>query len=94
MFRGQGNNFGTLVSGLQVIQAFISSKQRTSAVSGKAFKVFSWPAPSAEMCRGILGNGRNTVSRVLFRKREFTEFCSNFGEFGEELGEFAFAHKY
>ena len=39
------------------------------------------------------GNGRNTVSRVLFRKRELTEFCSKLGEFREKLGEFALAHK-
>ena len=26
-------------------------------------------------------NGRNTVSRVLFRKRDLTEFCSKLGEF-------------
>ena len=35
-----------------------------------------------------LGNGRNTVSRVLFRRRELTEFCGTL-----ELGEFALAHK-
>ena len=35
-----------------------------------------------------LGNGRNTVSRVLFRKRELTEFCGKLGEFCEKLGEF------
>ena len=40
-----------------------------------------------------LGNGRNTVSRVLFRRRELTEFCGKLGEFCEKLGEFAFAHK-
>ena len=34
----------------------------------------------------LLGNGRNTVSRVLFRKRELTEFCL-------KLGEFALAHR-
>ena len=39
----------------------------------------------------ILGNGRNTVSRVLFRRRELTEFCGKLGEFCEKLGEFAFA---
>ena len=39
------------------------------------------------------GNGRNTVSRVLFRRRELTEFYGKLGEFGEKLGEFAFAHK-
>ena len=38
-----------------------------------------------------LGNGRNTVSRVLFRKRELTEFCGKLGEFWEKLGEFALA---
>ena len=42
---------------------------------------------------GNLGNGRNTVSRVLFRTRELTEFCGKLGEFCEKLGEFAFTHK-
>ena len=42
--------------------------------------------------RIFLGNGRNTVSRVLFRKRELTEFCGKLGEFCQKLGEFAFAH--
>ena len=40
-----------------------------------------------------IGNGRNTVSRVLFQKRKLTEFCSKLGEFCKKLGEFAFAHK-
>ena len=40
-----------------------------------------------------LGNGRNTASRVLFRKRELTEFCGKLGELCEKLGEFALAHK-
>ena len=39
-----------------------------------------------------LGNGRNTVSRVLLEKRELTEFCGKLGEFGDKLGEFALAH--
>ena len=42
---------------------------------------------------GTLGNGRNTVSRVLFRKRELTEFRGKLGEFCEKLGEFDLAHK-
>ena len=42
---------------------------------------------------GLLGNGRNTVSRVLFRRRELTEFYGKLGEFCEKLGEFALAHK-
>ena len=41
----------------------------------------------------LLGNGRNTVSRVLFRRRELTEFRGKLGEFCEKLGEFALAHK-
>ena len=41
----------------------------------------------------VLGNGRNTVSRVLFRRRELTEFYSKLGEFCDKLGEFALAHK-
>ena len=36
-----------------------------------------------------MGNGQNTVSRVLFRRRELTEFCGKLGEFCEKLGEFA-----
>ena len=40
-----------------------------------------------------IGNGRNTVSRVLFRKRELTEFCGKLGEFCEKLDEFALAQK-
>ena len=40
-----------------------------------------------------LGIGRNTVSRVLFQRRELTEFCGKLGEFCQKLGEFAFAHK-
>ena len=33
-----------------------------------------------------LGNGRNTVSRVVFLRRELTEFC-------KKLGELAVTHK-
>ena len=40
-----------------------------------------------------LGNGRNTVSRVLFRRRELTEFYGKLGEFCEKVGEFTLAHK-
>ena len=36
---------------------------------------------------------RATVSRVLFRKRELTEFCVKLAEFCEKLGEFVLAHK-
>ena len=43
--------------------------------------------------RPKLGNGRNTVSRLPFRKRELTEFCAELAEFSEELSEVAFAHK-
>ena len=39
-----------------------------------------------------IGNGWNTVSRVLFRKREVTEFCGKLGEFCEKLGEIALKH--
>ena len=42
---------------------------------------------------GTIGNGRNTVSRVLFRRRELTEFWGKLGEFWGKLGEFAFTHK-
>ena len=53
--------------------------------------------PRKSLCLGPLfpsiGIGRNTVSRVLFRRRELTEFCGKLGEFCQKLGEFAFAHK-
>ena len=39
-----------------------------------------------------LGNRRNTVSRVLCRKRELTKFCGKLGEFCEKLAESALAH--
>ena len=38
-----------------------------------------------------VGNGRNTVSRVLLR-RVLGEFCEKLGESCEKLGEFALAH--
>ena len=50
-------------------------------------------AQMTRMIRMNVGNGRNTVSRALFRKRELTEFCGKLGEFCEEIGEFALAHK-
>ena len=43
--------------------------------------------------KAFLGNGRNTVSRALFRKRELTEFFAKLVEFYKKLGEFALAHK-
>ena len=45
------------------------------------------------VCVLLSPNGRNTVSRVLFRKRELTEFCGKLSEFCEKLGEFLFTHK-
>ena len=42
----------------------------------------------------MIGNGRTTVLRIVFRKRELTEFCAKFGEFCGKLGDFALAHKY
>ena len=41
---------------------------------------------------GFLGNKQNTVSWVLFRKRELTEFCGELGEFCEKLGKFGHAN--
>ena len=41
-------------------------------------------------CNPFLGNVWNTVSRVLFWKRELTEFLGELGEFAKALGEFAF----
>ena len=52
-----------------------------------------WGRFVLQTCHPNIGNGRNTVSRVLFRKRELTEFCRKLGEFWEKLGEFALAHK-
>ena len=42
--------------------------------------------PTAE--NHVIGNRRTTVSRVLFRKRELTEFCGKLSEFCDNLGEF------
>ena len=46
-----------------------------------------------EVFETLMGNGRNTVSRVLFRKSELTVFCGKLGEFCEKLGEFVLARK-
>ena len=43
-----------------------------------------------------IGNGRNTASRVLFRRKNslsLTEFWGKLGEFCEKLGEIALADK-
>ena len=42
----------------------------------------------------MLGNGRNTVSRTLFRKRDLTKLWGTPGELREKLGESTFALKY
>ena len=49
----------------------------------------------AKFCLKILGNGRTTVSRVLFEEKSLslTEFWGKLGEFCEKLGEFALSHK-
>ena len=39
-----------------------------------------------------LAHGQNTVSRILFQRRELGEFCGKLGEFCERLGEFAVTH--
>ena len=44
------------------------------------------------MAHKWVGNRRNTVSRVLFGKRELTEFCGKLCEFFEKLTEFTLAH--
>ena len=43
-----------------------------------------------------VGNGQNTVSRVLFQKRELAEFCVKvkLSEFFVKLSEFALACKF
>ena len=51
------------------------------------------PGRPVILAMDLLGNGRNTVSRVLFRRRELTELCGKLGEFCEKLGEFALAHE-
>ena len=48
------------------------------------------PTPNKEVRNLDVGNGRNTVSRVLFRRRELTEFYGKLGEFCAKLGEVAF----
>ena len=53
----------------------------------KREKGYHWLGNQRHTLEG-LGNGRNTVSRVLFRKREFTEFWGKLGEFCTKLGEF------
>ena len=61
----------------------------------RKFTIAQWFAIATLLCGyHFLGNGRNTVSRVLFRKRELAEFGSKLDEFCEKLGEFALAHKY
>ena len=51
------------------------------------------PVPRAgkqkESKKSHIGNERNTVLRVLSRKRELNEFGGKLGEFGEKLNEFA-----
>ena len=56
-------------------------------------KVFAWDIPGPRsgqiFLRRVsakLRNGQTTVSRVLFRKRELTEFCGKLGQFCEKLG--------
>ena len=55
------------------------------------------PRPPSFLKQSSRQNGQReiyyTVSRVLFRRRELTEFYSKLGEFGDKLGEFAFPHK-
>ena len=53
------------------------------------------PAPSALRWAKspITNRWLGTVSRLLFRNRELTEFSGKLGEFAEKLGEFASAHK-
>ena len=65
----------------------------STKISVKTLHEASTPVtPLAAQCE-ILGNRRNTVSRVLFQNRELTEFYGKLGEFCEKLGEFAFTHK-
>ena len=58
------------------------------------FVIFSFQWLASALATPFLGNGWNTVSRVLIPKRELTEFCGKLGEFCEKkLGEFALAHE-
>ena len=69
------------------LKSFLFAKTTFWAMSGRML-----PQKKAAL-RPQVGNGRNTLSRVLFREGELTEFCGELGEFGEKLGEFALAHK-
>ena len=52
---------------------------------------FNFSSPESLLSQ--IGNRQNTVSRVLFQKRELTEFCGKLDEFCQnKLGEFALAH--
>ena len=61
-------------------------------LKNKHTKYANQPAPY-RLLSGPLGlKCWESVLRVLFRKRELTEFLGKLGELCEELGEFAFAH--
>ena len=74
-----------------ILGGVLTSLKRYRAIWGIAAIVSQYRAMWGH--NGYIGNGRNTVSRELFRKRELTEFSGKLGEFCEKLGEFALAHK-
>ena len=70
-----------------IVRFSVQSRRFSATKGGRHFitkillrhpKIYSLPTPRP--WRHNLGNGRNAVSRVLFRKRELTEFCSKLGE--------------
>ena len=85
--------------GLQIFQRRFGS---FSDLFSRFSNHFSYPikilSGAAAFCRSaalrlLVGNRRNTVSRVLFQKRELAEFCGELGEFCEKLDEFTLTHK-
>ena len=75
----------------KVLQNFSHSKRLAEAQGRSKYAkpcIFDLLSGDAEnLLLPTLGNGRNTVSRVLFRRRELTEFCGKLGEFCDKLGE-------
>ena len=93
-----GQHWGRLVSAAALMSTAAPFYTNSLPQTSRTFLIFSVRPPKIKISPlfsfcGKLGNGRNTVSRVLFRRRELTEFWGKLGEFCEKLGEFALAHK-
>ena len=73
------------------LSQWFNQSHYTTEINSREFMLCSGQ-PYCDRIKGItatlLGNGRNTVSRVLFRRRELTEFWGKLGEFWGKLGEF------